>query len=472
MTIRNTKIVATLGPSSSSAAVIRRMMRAGMDVARINFSHGDVKTHEKTIRLVRSIARELNRPVGILQDLSGPKLRIDSVVSDVIMLETGSRISITDEKIIGTPERLSISSAGKIVHLIQKNDRILINDGAVTCIVETKRKKEIVCRVVSGGEIGSHKGVNLPDTSLCAFPSLTRKDLVDLSIGLNLGVDFVALSFVRTADDMRKLKSIIQKGRKNAFVIAKIEKHEALENLEAIIKESDGVMVARGDLGVETDLETIALKQKEIIHLSNRYGKAVITATQMLESMITHPYPTRAEVSDITNAIFDGTDAVMLSGETAVGRYPVKAVSMMDRIAQKTEDSIDYERFLTAGPLHDSTSDAVAHAACMLAHEIHADALIVTTLTGSTAQIVSRYRPLPPIIAATSDKRNLTRLSLVWGVYPFLIPYTKDTDTLIKHATASALRSGIIKKGSKVVVCSGVTSGKPGQTNLIKVITL
>ncbi|MFH1380394.1 MAG: pyruvate kinase [bacterium] len=467
MTIRNTKIVATLGPASSSPEKIKQLINAGMDVARINFSHGGRTAHASLIKLVRSCARMLKKPVGILQDLSGPKLRIDSVVSEPMALTSGSSLIITSKKIAGNAQKLSISSLPYLFNVIRKNERIILNDGAVTCTVVKVKKKEIYCRVAAGGEIGSHKGVSLPDTSLHKLPSLTAKDMADLAFGLKHDVDFIALSFVRSSDDIRKLKSLIRKANKNIPVIAKIEKHEALQNLKTIIQESDGVMVARGDLGVETDIETIALKQKEIIHLSNRCGKVVITATQMLESMITRSTPTRAEVSDITNAIFDGTDAVMLSGETAVGAYPVQAVSMMEKIATKTEDSMNFEQFLMAEPIESSESDAVAHAACVLAREIKADAIVVTTLAGSTPRMISHYRPLQPIITVTPNENMLARLNLIWGIYPFLIPFTKNTDQLISYATQAALRSGIVKKGSKIVICSGVTMGKSGSTNLI-----
>lgn len=469
MTIRNTKIVATLGPSSFSKDVIRRMIESGIDVARINFSHGTHQIHAKTIKTVRKTASALGRSIGILQDLCGPKIRIDSVFPSICKLKKGARFVISIKKTAGSCEKVSVSEFPALVKSVKTGERILINDGAVCLRVEKIKGNDVICNIIRSGSISTRKGLNLPDTHLTDLPSLTRKDQKDLIFGLQQGVDFVALSFVRSAKDIINLKALIRKAGSKALVIAKIEKHEALEHLEEIVKESDAIMVARGDLGVETDLETVAIKQKEIIKLCNFYGKTVITATQMLESMIQNPTPTRAEVSDVTNAIFDGTDALMLSGETAVGAYPVETVAQMARIAKETEDSLDAERFLKSKPINNSTSDAVAHAACLLTREIKADAIITPTLSGATACMISRYRPLPPIITVTPNKHVLNQLKLVWGIYPFLIKYKKNTDDIIKKAKKTAIQSGIVKKGNTVIICAGNPTSKPGTTDLIKI---
>jgi pyruvate kinase len=326
--------------------------------------------------------------------------------------------------------------------------------------------------VQSGGAIGSRKGVNLPDAGFQTITSLTRKDIEDVRFGIRHGVDCFALSFVRTGQDIRDLKHHIKRCGADAPVIAKVEKHEALRNLHDIAREADGVMVARGDLGVETELETVALKQKEIISYCNSQGKLVITATQMLESMVSRPEPTRAEVADITNAIFDGTDAVMLSAETAAGEYPIEAVTYMARIARKTEDLLDPEKFLFRDPADDSIARSIALTACLLAREVQARAMLVCTYSGTTARHVARFRPLPPIIAVCPDARKVRALSLTWGVHPFLVARTSNTDALTKQAIQTALRSGLVTKGQRVVMCAGLTTGKPGDTNFIKAITL
>jgi pyruvate kinase len=473
MTFRNTKIVATLGPASSSPQVIRDMLQAGMNVSRLNFSHGSHEQHRDTIQLLRRVSSELKNPLAILQDLSGPKLRLGEIPQGSMQLSTGDRVRLSAATQQASPGQLPIGSIPWLPKEVKPGQRILLDDGTIRLDVLETREDEVLCSVVNGGSISSHKGINLPDTVLRELKIPTDKDEADLEFGIREGVDFVALSFVRTVEDVRALKKLIRHAGARTKVIAKIEKREALTNIEDIIEESDGVMVARGDLGVETDLETVTLQQKEIISLCNRRAKVVITATQMLQSMINSPTPTRAEVSDVTNAILDGTDALMLSGETAVGQYPVESVQVMASIANKTEEVFDNDRFLHRRELSEaSMSAAVAHAACLLAKELAASAIVANTESGHTAQMLSCYRPQPPILGLSHHEAIVRQLALVWGVYPFLIEAVSSAEELLARAKETALRSGLASTGDRIVMTAGVPVGVSGTTNLITSLVL
>jgi len=463
-----TKIVCTIGPASQSPQILERLIRAGMNVARLNFSHGTQLDHQKVIAAVRQIAANLNKPVAILQDLAGPKIRVGQIESGEIILKPGARFLLTTRQVRGDEKEVSISY-GRLPQDVRPGDTLLLSDGALELKVEDTGKTDIECKVIVGGPLSSFKGVNLPTGSI-RTPNLTDKDKSDLVLGIENKVDYVALSFVRNAEDVRMARRFMKKKKCSIPVIAKIEKHEALVNIDEIISEVDGVMIARGDLGVETPLEKVPHVQKVLIRKTNQAGKPVITATQMLRSMVENPRPTRAEVADVANAILDGTDAVMLSEETAVGKYPVEAVSMMVKVAEDAELSIPSDVWtLWQEPGRErSVPEAVSFAACSLAECIDAASIITFTHSGSTARLVAKYRPQRPILAATPLVETYRRLSLIWGVVPVLGRNIKNTDEVIDQAFKLALESGIAKRGQKVVITAGVPVGVPGTTNFIK----
>lgn len=466
--MRRTKIVCTIGPASEDREVLKGMIEAGMNVARLNFSHGTHAGHLKNITNLRALSKEMATPIGIIMDLSGPKIRVGEVKEGVVLKE-GARFTLTTEDILGDGERVSISYKG-FPKDAEVGRQVLINDGLIELKVEKVQGKEVICEVIDGGELSSRKGVNLPDSSV-SIDSVTEKDLSDLKFGLEHSPDWVAMSFVRSPGDIKELRVLMAEMGHQVPIIAKIEKHEAALAIEAIIDEADGVMVARGDLGVEMPPEDVPLLQKKIINLAARRGKPVIIATQMLNSMIDNLRPTRAEVSDVANAIFDETDAVMLSGETAVGSYPVESVKMMKRIIEKTEGSIDYHDRVSGKKawVKDNSTDSISYAACGLAAGLGADAIVTPTQSGATALRVSKYRPAEPIIAVTPNERVLGRLAVSFGVIPLLVGLSKDTDGVITTSVAEAKKSGLLKKGDVVVITAGVIVNKPGTTNLIKV---
>ena len=464
-----TKIVCTIGPASSSPEILERLVRAGMDVARLNFSHGTPEEHGRIIALLRQISRRLDRPVAILQDLAGPKIRIGPIRSGPIVLEPGAGFTLTARKVPGDAKAVSISYPA-MVSDVRRGDVLLLSDGALELEVVAIGGQDIRCRVVIGGPLNSFKGINLPARTL-RTPSLTAKDRSDLRFGLRSDVDYVAMSFVRNAEDIETVRRYVKRCGGNVPLIAKIEKHEAVDNMDAIVEAADGLMVARGDLGVETPLEKIPQVQKTLIRKSRAAGKPVITATQMLRSMVDSPRPTRAEVTDVANAILDGTDAVMLSEETAMGKYPVEAVSMMARIAREAERT----SASWAGPQHDrlepipgSLPSAVACAASSLAVDIGAAAIITFTQSGSTARLVSRCRPDIFILAETPVAKTQRQLALCRGVVPILGEHTDNTDDLVAAALRSALRTGLVKRGQTVIMTAGIPINRPGTTNLIK----
>jgi pyruvate kinase len=466
-----TKIVCTIGPASRSPEILEKLVLAGMSVARLNFSYGTHAEHKKTVSRIRRLSRDLGTPVAILQDLSGPKIRIGKIEAGTVALDPGSVFTLTARRVPGTARIASVNYPG-LIKDVYPGDLLLLGDGAIELEVVEAAGPDIRCRVNVGGPLSSFKGVNLPSRSV-HLPSLTGKDKADLHFGLGAGVDYVALSFVRAAADIRKTQAFIKKHGGAIPVIAKIEKHEALDDLEGIIRASDGVMVARGDLGVEIPLEKIPRVQKLIIRSANRHGKPVITATQMLRSMVENPRPTRAEVTDVANAVLDGTDALMLSEETAVGRYPEEAVRTMAKIAEESEQipGLDDRAGGNVAGNHEvlSTGEAVAMAACSLAGKVRAALMITFTYSGSTARLVSKYRPPCPILAPTPLEETYRRSALLWGVLPLRRGKLKSTDGMIRQAFRAALESGLARRGDKVVITAGVPPGVPGRTNMIKV---
>jgi pyruvate kinase len=466
--IKKTKVVCTIGPASSDPAVMEEMIREGMDVARLNFSHGDHQGHAEKIALIRRLSAKTGIPIAILQDLGGEKIRLGEIEGETVSLATGATITLTTKPITGNAKLISVTNPG-LTNDVKEGDTILLADGTLELKVVAVNPPEVICQVVVGGEISSHKGVTIPSGELRAT-ALTDKDKDDLLFGVQAEVDFIALSFVRGSEDIQEAREILRSQNADIPIIAKIERHEALGHLDAIMQEADGIMVARGDLGVEIPLEEVPLVQKQLIKRANTLGKPVITATQMLRSMVESPRPTRAEASDVANAILDGTDALMLSEETAIGRYPVESVRFMVMIAQATEKSFPHEAFLPPDPYQkEEIADAMSHAACNLAADLGVAAIITPTLTGRTARLVSRYRPRHPILAFSPKSSTVRQLILSWGVHPILVPEFTNVDEIIGKGITAALKGGWVAKGQRVVVTAGTPVDLPGTTNLITV---
>jgi len=462
---RRTKIVATIGPASSSLESLIELVNAGVDAFRMNFSHGTHDEHAEVARLVRATQSQLQKALALIADLQGPKLRIGELDAPRLLAKNEEVLVVGEERAVDSELPVAPAVIGDV---LQPGHDVLIDDGLVRLAVEEVREGRAVCRVVVGGEVKAHKGVNLPGVPL-PIPSLTKKDLDDLSFALGLGVDYVALSFVRAAADVRDLQAIIRQHGSAARVIAKIEKAEAVAVLDEVLTESDAVMVARGDLGVEIGAATVPLLQKRIIRRCLEVGKPVITATQMLESMIEHAEPTRAEASDVANAILDGTSAVMLSAETATGKYPVEAVQTMDKIARAVEPSMDY-RHQMPEPEDDATvGRAMSNAACDLAEALRARAILVPTFTGRTASAVARLRPRRPIIGLSHHRSALQQMALEWGVTPVLMAETENVEDLWSRSLDAARKSGGVDPGDRVVLTAGTAVNLPGSTNVIKV---
>ncbi|HTS61896.1 MAG TPA: pyruvate kinase [Candidatus Acidoferrales bacterium] len=461
----NTKIVATLGPATDAPGVLKRLLAAGVDVFRLNASHGEQDQHAARIGAVRQATRESKAHAGILLDLQGPKIRLGRFENGGCILASSSVFTITTEQVLGTAERAS-TGYSRFARDVKTGDRVLLADGSVELRAMESDGTSVRFDVVRGGAVGDHKGINLPGVQV-SIPSLTEKDLADLHFGLNSGVDLIALSFVRTADDVRGLRDRL--GGRPISIVAKIEKPEGWENIEAILDVSDGIMVARGDLGVETSLERVPRIQKSIIRRARRKGRFVITATQMLESMIENPMPTRAEVSDVANAIYDGTDAVMLSAETSVGKYPAEAALFMARIAAESEESIRRKGFLEPPKLPSpSNAEILADAAYHAARESRAAAVVVFTSRGSSARLVSRCRPPVPVYAVTPHDTTARQLSISYGVVPLLAPDVSNTDEMLAQMDRILVEGGYLKKGELVVFVAGQPVGRPGTTNLMK----
>ena len=470
--MRKTKIVCTIGPVSDSKEVLAELMDAGMNFARLNFSHGTHEEHARRIQRIHQVAEEKGKVVGILQDIQGPKIRIGIFQNEKILLKQGDRFTLTTENIDprGTQERVFVNYP-KLPRDVKPGNVIYLDDGILELQVVEVKGNDVVCEVIVGGELSSRKGVSLPGVDV-DLPPLTDADMEDIKFGVEQGVDAIAASFVRRGEHIEAVKKVIAAAGGSQPVIAKIESQEGVRNIDDIIASADGVMVARGDMGVEMAPEEVPSIQKMIIRKCNMAGKPVITATQMLDSMIRNPRPTRAEVTDVANAILDGTDAVMLSGETAVGKYPVCAVKMMHRIAAKTETSLDYPNLLAEGRKNyrGSITEAISYATCMTAEDIKAAAIICSTQSGVTARMVSKYRPRSAIIAVTPYERVVRRLAMVWGVYPILVPRTSNIDSMLDVAVKGALESGLVHPEDTLVIAAGVRTGTPGATNLLQVI--
>ena len=468
-----TKIVCTLGPASSAAGTLDELLASGMDIARLNFSHGTHEEHGAVLATVRDAAARTGAPVSVLQDLQGPKIRIGEIGVPSIDLRKGETLVITTEPIVGTPGRVSTTYAALAADVRPGAD-ILLDDGKLRLTVRRVTGADVECEVVVGGKLSSHKGINLPGVAVSA-PSLTEKDVADLEFGLAQGVDYVALSFVRTGDDMRELRAAIAARRpagERPLIIAKIEKPQAIANIDEIIGVADGVMVARGDLGVELPTEDVPMLQKMIIGRCNSAGKPVIVATQMLESMIESPRPTRAEASDVANAVLDGGDAVMLSGETSVGKYPVEAVRIMGRIIRKVESEMPGRRRVAAETKAGIADrhDALGRSACMLAEQMRAAAIVTVTNSGQTARVIARYRPDPPVIAVTDSARTLRSLAVVWGVRGMVVENLGvDSDSSLARVQEKLLAEGVVRRGEYVVLLAGQPFFARGGTNFIKV---
>ncbi len=463
---RRTKIVATIGPATSTPEVIRALIEAGASTFRLNFSHGTHDDHQRSIRLIRQISFELNQPVGILQDLQGPKIRLGKFAEGPITLKKGDPYILTSRACPGTQE-ISCVTYEPLADEVPAGAVIMLDDGRVEMVVERvdRETRELHCRTVVGGPLSNNKGVNFPGVYL-SIKALTDKDKEDLTFGLDQGVDWVALSFVRNPNDVLEIKELIANAGKNVPVIVKIEKHEAIQEMEAILSISDGVMVARGDLGVELPAEDVPILQKRLIATSNRMGIPVITATQMLDSMVSSPRPTRAEISDVANAILDGTDAVMLSNETAVGKYPVEAVATMARIAVRIEQE---KLTRNAQESNRSIPNAISCAVGQIAGQLDAAAIMTLTKTGSTARNVSKFRPQKPILAITPHVDVARQLQLVWGVKPLLVLDLPSTGQTFQAALNVALEKSLLQEGDLVVMTAGTLQGVAGSTDLIKV---
>jgi pyruvate kinase len=469
--MRKTKIVCTIGPATDDDNVMREMMLAGMNVARFNFSHGDYDTHRIRFNQVEKIRHELGLPIATLLDTKGPEIRLGKFVDGKpVMLKAGDTFTLTTEDIPGTAERASITYKGLVGDLAVGRD-VLINDGAIEMKVEKLTSTEIVCKVINGGKVSDNKGINVPGTDL-SLPYVSEKDMADLKFGASMGYDFVAASFCRSSADVNYLRMCMKSlGWSNPKIIAKIENADGVNNIDEIIAAADGIMVARGDMGVEIAFELIPSILKQIISKVYTAGKYVITATQMLESMITNPRPTRAEITDVANAIYDGTSAIMLSGETAAGAYPVEAVRTMSRIAETTEEDIDYKKRLktrTAAVGKNST-DAISHAAVSIAHDLDMKAIVTVTKSGNTARNLSKFRPDCIILGCTPSETALRQLSISWGVIPVIIDEKESTDDLLYAAVKAAKDSGILDKGDTTVVTAGLPLGIAGNTNMLKI---
>ncbi len=469
---RKTKIICTIGPASCDKDMLEKLMLAGMDVARFNFSHGDYDAFEKWFSNITEVREKLGIPVATLLDTKGPEIRTGAFENEGgVVLRRGQRFTLTAQDVPGTAEKCSISFKG-LPREVKKGTTILIDDGLIALEVEEVRGDDIVCTVIDGGVLTDHKGVNVPNVSL-SLPYLSDKDMQDLNFGAQLGFDFIAASFCRTGADIAYLRNFCHAlGWNDVRIIAKIENSEGVENIDDIIREADGIMVARGDMGVEIPFEKIPALQKMIIEKVFAAGKIVVTATQMLESMIKNPRPTRAEITDVANAVYDGTSALMLSGETAMGAHPVEAVKTMSLIARTTEQDINYiERFEKEAQKHlsgDITS-AISHATVTTAHDLSAAAIITVTKSGNTARQISKYRPNCLIISATTSEKVRRQNNLSWGVLPVMCHEKSNTDELFEHAVEVAKKTGYIKKDDIVVITAGIPLGQSGTTNMLKV---
>ena len=468
--MRKTKIVCTIGPACETKEKMKELMIAGMDMARFNFSHGTQEIQKERLERVRGAAGELGLPVATLLDTKGPEIRLRDIEGGKAELKAGQTFTLTTEEILGNSERAGITYQG-LPGDVEKGMAILIDDGRIDMRVEEIKGTEICCRVVNGGMISNHKGVNVPGAVL-SMPYINEVDKSDILFGIENGYDYLAASFVRCKEDVLELRRILRDHESHMKIISKIENMQGVQNLDEIISVSDGIMVARGDMGVEIPMEEVPVLQKEMIKKTTREGKLVITATQMLESMIHNPRPTRAEVTDVANAIYDGTTAVMLSGESAAGEYPREAVETMARIAERAEQDIDYAARMNK--IHEEAdidiTKAISHACCTTAVDLHAKAIITVTMSGFTAGMISRYKPECMIIGCTMSSRVWRQMNLFWGVTPLQIDEQETTNALFDKAVEAAKKSGLVEKGDTVVLTAGVPLGISGNTNMIRVV--
>ncbi|WP_078545133.1 pyruvate kinase [Litchfieldia alkalitelluris] len=470
--MRKTKIVCTIGPASESVEKLTDLIEAGMNVARLNFSHGDFEEHGARIKNIREASKATGKTVAILLDTKGPEIRTNTMENGAIELQEGSNVIVSMEEVIGTPEKFSITYSG-LMDDVTTGSKILLDDGLIGLEVITvdKGKNEILTKILNSGTLKNKKGVNVPGVKV-NLPGITEKDAKDIVFGIEQGVDFIAASFVRRAADVLEIRELLEEHNAAEIqIIPKIENQEGVDNIAEILEVSDGLMVARGDLGVEIPAEEVPLVQKELIKQCNAAGKPVITATQMLDSMQRNPRPTRAEASDVANAIFDGTDAIMLSGETAAGNYPVEAVTTMHNIASRAEQALVYREILSKRSKQSGTTitDAIGQSVAHTALNLNVAAILASTASGYTAKMISKYRPKAPIVAVTANESTARKLSLVWGVYSRVGKMCKSTDEMLDVAVEQGLSSGIIKHGDLVVITAGVPAGETGTTNLIKV---
>ncbi|PWA11117.1 pyruvate kinase [Pueribacillus theae] len=468
--MRKTKIVCTIGPASDSVEMLVKLINAGMNVARLNFSHGNHEEHLARINNIREAEEQAGKTIAILLDTKGPEIRTGMMENGEIKLEEGKELIISMDEVIGTPEKISVTYTG-LAQDVKAGDRILLDDGLIELEVIEKSTKEIKTRILNGGTLTNTKGVNVPNVRV-NLPGITEKDAEDIEFGIKYGVDFIAASFVRRSSDVLEIREILEKNDATSIhIIPKIENQEGVDNIAGILEVSDGLMVARGDLGVEIPAEEVPLVQKMLIHECNTAGKPVITATQMLDSMTRNPRPTRAEASDVANAIFDGTDAIMLSGETAAGKYPVETVETMHKIASRTEQALDYREILRNRSRESfiTTTNAISQSVSYTALNLDASAIITATESGHTARMISKFRPKAPIIAVTSYQGVCRKLSLVWGIIPKLGKRAETTDEMLEITVAEALNTGVVKRGDLVVISAGVPVGEIGTTNLLKV---
>ena len=467
--MRKTKIVCTLGPATDSDGVLREMLESGMNVARFNFSHGSHEEHKRRLDALKALREELGLPVAAMLDTKGPEVRLRSFADGAVALKTGGEFTLTTRDVAGD-ERICSVTYADLPGDVKPGNTILLDDGLVRLTVLETTSTDIRCRVENDGVMKNNKGVNVPGIRL-SMPYMSQRDREDILFGVEQGFDFIAASFVRTAADVRDIRRLLDEAGSSIQIIAKIENQEGVSNLSEILSVADGIMVARGDMGVEIDFTEIPIIQKDMIAQCMDAGKPVITATQMLDSMVENPRPTRAEITDVANAIYDGTSAIMLSGETAAGKYPVDAVKTMDAIARRTEADINYAKRMRnlTGSARLSIAAATAHAACTTALDIGADAIITVSQSGATARLVSRFRPGSTVVACLLSEQVRRQMALYWGVVPLLMPYAQNTDQLIDFAVRAAEEAGLVKQGDLVVLTAGVPVGVSGTTNMIKV---
>jgi len=468
--MRKTKIVCTLGPAANDKETLIKLAEAGMDVARLNFSHGNHQEHGERIELIKKVEEEIDKPIGIILDTQGPEIRTGKMENGKVTLNNNDEVTVTTKEVIGDNNKFQIRY-DNLPQDIKEDSTILLDDGLLELKVKEIKKEEIVCTVINGGELGSHKGVNIPGIKT-TLPAITEKDKKDIIFGIKHNIHFIAASFIRKASDVLEIRKVLEEEwAQDIKIISKIESEEAVGNIDEIIEVSDGIMIARGDLGVEMPAEKVPIIQKMIIKKCNEVAKPVITATQLLDSMIRNPRPTRAEASDVANAIFDGTDATMLSGETAIGGFPVQAVKTMANIARETELSDTYKAQLSNSKAirADTVTEAISIGSCEIASGLYADAIITATGSGSTARMVSKCRSLTPIVAVTPNDMALHNLTLSWGVYPTMASDSQSTDEMMDNSIRVALENGLVDEGDLVVLTAGVPVGTPGTTNLIKV---